>query len=236
MRSMHGNAPKLRAIPLGAAIACAAGAAFADPPTVLYSLTDDFSYTQGCFYNPGDIHQCLCPISWAEQFGGTFGLTLVPGGGPDFVTYEISGIDWVVGLGENIAITGSGTYEIGTDQNGNPVQRMTLDLFFDGFGPVAYESGLIPGGDDGYPPEIVVPLSDGYYCAGRRITVGASPAGSAPADVAPPGGDGIVGVGDFLAVLGDWGLPGPRATDIDGSGTVDIGDVLLVLGGWTGSD
>ena len=55
-----------------------------------------------------------------------------------------------------------------------------------------------------------------------------------PADVAPPGGDGIVGVGDFLAVLADWGLAGPRPTDIDGSGVVGIDDFLAVLSAWSG--
>jgi hypothetical protein len=52
--------------------------------------------------------------------------------------------------------------------------------------------------------------------------------------VAPPGGDGVVDVLDFLAVVGDWGLPGPRPTDIDGSGTVGMGDVLILLAEWTG--
>jgi hypothetical protein len=232
---MHGNAPRFRAIPLVLGIALVGEtAASADPPTVLYSLTGDFSYTQGCFNQPGEIHQCKCPIMWAEAFSGTFGLTLVPGGDPDFVTYEVSAIDWVVGLGDDLAVTGSGVYEIGADDDGAPVQRMTLDLFFDGYGPVTYASGLVEGGDAGYPPEIVIPVSDGFYCPGRRITVGASPAGPNPADVAPPGGDGVVGVNDFLAVIGDWGLPGPRPTDIDGSGWVDVGDFLAVVGAWTG--
>ena len=65
------------------------------------------------------------------------------------------------------------------------------------------------------------------------ITVAASTADSSPADVAPAGGDGIVGVLDFLAVVADWGLTGPRPTDIDESGTVDIGDILMLLGEWT---
>ena len=60
----------------------------------------------------------------------------------------------------------------------------------------------------------------------------AAPAAAGPADVAPPGGDGVVGILDFLAVLGDWGLPGPRPTDIDDSGQVGIGDLLIVLAEW----
>jgi hypothetical protein len=230
MITMHGNAPKLgmAALALGAS-----SAASADPPTVLYSLNDDFVYTQGCFHNPAAIHQCMCPVAWAPEFSGIFGLTLVPGGDPDFVTYEISGIDWVVDVSGDILITGSGLYEIGSDAYGNPVQQMTLELFFDGYGPVLYESGLIEGGDDSYPPDIAIPVSDGFYCTGRRITVGASAGSGNPADVAPPGGDGVVGVNDFLAVLSEWGLSGPRPTDIDGSGTVDVGDFLALLSAWT---
>ncbi|MHC4969134.1 MAG: hypothetical protein ACYTF4_11010 [Planctomycetota bacterium] len=218
-------------VPLVAALGAASTAA-ADEPTTLYALDEDFEYMQGCFHQPGEWHQCLCPISWAQEFEGTFGLTAMPGD-PGFDTYAISDIDWVVSLNYDLEITGSGIYEIGTDAGGNPVHRMTLELYFDGYGPVWYKSGLVCGGDDDFPPRITIPISDGFYCPGRRITVGASAVELSPADVAPPGGDGIVGVLDFLAVVADWGLPGPRPTDIDGSGTVDLGDILILLGDWT---
>jgi hypothetical protein len=210
-------------------------AATADEPAVLYSLNDDFMYTQGCFTQPGEIHQCKCPISWAMEFSGTFGLTPLPGGDPLFDTFAITDLDWVVGVSGDIVITGSGIYEVGVDAGGDPVQRMTLELFFDGYGPVAFDSGLVAGGDDDYPPVIDIPISDGFYCPGHRITVVASPGEPSPADVAPAGGDGVVDVLDFLAVVGDWGMPGPRATDIDGSGTVGMGDVLILLAEWTGA-
>jgi hypothetical protein len=222
---------RLALLALGAVVG-AVSAASADEPTVLYSLDEDFNYTQGCFHLPDDFHQCMCPISWAQEFEGTFGLTAVPGA-PDFDTYAISDIDWVVSVSGDIAITGSGLYEIGTDAGGDLVQRMTLDLYFDAFGPVTHESGLVKGGDDEFPPEITIPISDGFYCPGHRITVVASAVERSRADVAPPGGDGVVGVPDFLAVVADWGLTGPRPTDIDGSGTVGVGDVLAVLSEWT---
>jgi hypothetical protein len=211
-----------------------ASAASADEPTILYTLDQDFMYTQGCFSQPDEIHQCLCPVGWAQEFSGTFGLTAVPGGDPLFDMFALTDIDWLVELSGEIEITGSGVYEIGTDAGGDPVQRMTLELFFDGYGPVVFESGLVAGGDDEYPPVINIPISDGFYCPGHRITVVASPGEPSPADVAPPGGDGVVDVLDFLAVVGDWGLPGPRPTDIDGSGTVGMGDVLILLAEWTG--
>ncbi len=206
----------------------AAVAAAGGPPTVLYSLGGDAAYTDGCFGNPGQVPQCQCPIALAGEFSGIFGLTQVPGD-----TFEISGIDWIVNLQSAIHITGSGVYAVGTNPAGEPVQSMTLELFFDGAGPVTFDSGPVAGGDPDFPPQINIPISDGFGCPGVRITVGAAAGASNPADVAPQPGDGIVGILDFLAVLGDWGLPGPRVTDIDQSGTVGIGDLLIVLGEWS---
>ena len=51
-----------------------------------------------------------------------------------------------------------------------------------------------------------------------------------PAD-SPP--DGIVGISDFLAVLGAWGPCGdPCATDTDGDGATGIADFLNILAAW----
>ncbi len=44
-------------------------------------------------------------------------------------------------------------------------------------------------------------------------------------------GDGVVGIGDFLALLGLWGSGDP-AYDFDDDGVVGIGDFLTVLGSW----
>ncbi len=51
-------------------------------------------------------------------------------------------------------------------------------------------------------------------------------------------GDGIVGINDFLIVLGSWGpCPGPCppscAADFDGDCVVGINDFLIVLGNWS---
>jgi hypothetical protein len=59
---------------------------------------------------------------------------------------------------------------------------------------------------------------------GAPIEAGAT--GICPADI---DGDGVVGIGDFLIVLGAWGGPGG---DTNGDGTTDILDFLAVLGGW----
>ncbi|MHC4947362.1 MAG: hypothetical protein ACYTG1_03760 [Planctomycetota bacterium] len=207
-------------------------AAQSGPPTILYTLGGDSSYAQGCFGGPEPWQNCLCPIFLALDFRGTFGLTAAPSGDPDVRRFDVSNVSWTVSLSGEIEITGSGVYEITTTPDG-PVQRLTLDLLFDGQGPTPFDSGIVPGGDDGSPPVIDVPISDGLFCPGRRITVGASATAPTPSDVFPMGGDGVVDVADLLCVLSDYGLPAPRATDIDDSGTVDVGDVLAVLGAWT---
>ena len=46
-------------------------------------------------------------------------------------------------------------------------------------------------------------------------------------------GDGVVGIGDFLLVLAQWGPCPPGCfADIDDDGTVGILDFLLVLANW----
>jgi hypothetical protein len=43
-------------------------------------------------------------------------------------------------------------------------------------------------------------------------------------------GDGLVGITDFLALLGQWGTCG--SADFDGDGEVGINDFLELLGNW----
>ena len=43
--------------------------------------------------------------------------------------------------------------------------------------------------------------------------------------------DGVVGISDFLTLLGAWGQTGSVA-DLDNDGIVGIGDFLLLLGSW----
>jgi hypothetical protein len=45
-------------------------------------------------------------------------------------------------------------------------------------------------------------------------------------------GDGIVGITDFLALLGAWGTDPGGPPDFDGDGTVGITDFLTLLGEW----
>ena len=60
------------------------------------------------------------------------------------------------------------------------------------------------------------------------------PADGSPGDCCPADldGDGVVGITDFLELLGDWGrCPGCPA-DLDGDGVVGIADFLKLLGAW----
>ncbi len=157
----------------------------AGPPTVGYELNASSAYSAGCFGNPGQVPQCQCAILLALDFSGTFGLTPVPGE-PGFDTFGVSDIEWTASLQDDVVITGSGTYEIATDASGNPVQRMTLELVFNGGDTVAFDSGLVAGGG-GFPDVIEIPISDDFGCPGTRITVGARPSAN-PADCAPAGG------------------------------------------------
>jgi hypothetical protein len=45
-------------------------------------------------------------------------------------------------------------------------------------------------------------------------------------------GDGDVGIGDLLLLLGAWGPNPGHAADFDGDGEVGITDFLDLLAGW----
>lgn len=199
-------------------------------PSFTYTLGDGSAYSEGCGV-PGQNSPCACPVILTGQIEGTFLLSEVPPA-QDFQTFAIEDVHWAVTLGEPFDVTGSGSYQRGQASDGSKVQRLTLQLVVDGAELVEYDSGLIPGGGDEVPPVIDVSVNDGVLCYAHGFTVAAGPVN--PADVAPPGGDGVVGVLDLLAVLSDWGLSGPRATDIDGSGQVGVGDLLAVLAAWSG--
>ena len=46
-------------------------------------------------------------------------------------------------------------------------------------------------------------------------------------------GNGVVGIGDFLAVLVEWGPCAGCDADVDGDGVVGILDLLTVLSNWS---
>jgi hypothetical protein len=80
-------------------------------------------------------------------------------------------------------------------------------------------------------------VGDGSFCCFTEICVtipDCTPV-ALPSDL---DGDGIVGMVDFLALLGAWGpcsdcgTPQACPADFDGDCAVDIGDLLILLGNW----
>ncbi len=53
-----------------------------------------------------------------------------------------------------------------------------------------------------------------------------------PWDIEPPGGDGLVGITDFLDLLAQWGTDPGGPPDFDGDGNVGIIDFLELLANW----
>jgi hypothetical protein len=54
---------------------------------------------------------------------------------------------------------------------------------------------------------------------------------SCPCDCEDPP-DGTVDVGDFLALLAQWGIPGMCDCEDPPDGAVDVGDFLAILAAW----
>ncbi len=71
---------------------------------------------------------------------------------------------------------------------------------------------------------------DGGTLAGVEATVEFIQPGNPECPWDCVGSDGIVGIDEFLNILGNWGQPG--ACDYDGSGAIGIEEFLKVLGVW----
>ena len=78
--------------------------------------------------------------------------------------------------------------------------------------------------------DVLVPASPGQDLDGNGIP---DTCETGPADV---DGNGLVDVGDLLAVLGAWGTCPAQSVcpeDVDGDGNVDVTDLLAVLADWS---
>ena len=54
-----------------------------------------------------------------------------------------------------------------------------------------------------------------------------------PADIVPPGGNGLVNIDDLLAVINNWGATGGgNPADVNQDNVVNIDDLLAVIGAW----
>ncbi len=99
--------------------------------------------------------------------------------------------------------------------------------------PIAYQIDLFSGAFTVLPVEFD-PTLNAWYCIvpdfDQLAAVRLDAFDACPWDCAD--GDGVVGIGDFLAVIGQWGQIG-AGCDLDADG-VGIEDFLAILGNWGG--
>ena len=130
----------------------------------LYELTDDGGYVEGCF------DPCMCPIFMNLTLQGSFQLTSVSQE-TDGAHFEVTAVDWQFVMGEEIiAVTGSGHYQIDSDQH-----RMVLDLLV-GDGPEQqFDSGLVALESE-VPGIFIAVALNGFYCYDYVFDIAAVPA------------------------------------------------------------
>jgi hypothetical protein len=150
---------------------CGVGNGLANAQTtggaVLYLLSTDTTFVQGCF------PPCLCPVMIGVPAKGSFWLT--PSGSDGlFKTYSVTGVNWTISMnGTATSVTGSGTYKAGGGSAAQ--QELSLDLRV-GQGSVQhFDSGLVT---ESVPlPNIEVTISvQGQVCFDSVFTIHTSPA------------------------------------------------------------
>lgn len=139
-------------VPALAALSLLGATARCESRGTVYGLTADSLFQQGCF------PPLACPGVIGQALGGTFRLVPVPQPpGSPFDVYAVEDVYWLARFsGEDIPITGSGTYTIGGEFG--ILQRMQLQLRV-GDAPIQqFDSGFTPVGGAVFP-EIDVRIS-----------------------------------------------------------------------------
>ena len=114
---------------------------------------------------------CDC-TALESRLTGTFDLRSLSSS-PLYSQYAVEAIEWTASEpGRSVTITGHGTYRVGGTV---AVERMVLDLSFDGAPALRFDSGEVSGRGDF--PRITIPLRrhQEASCADSVITVAASP-------------------------------------------------------------
>jgi hypothetical protein len=103
----------------------------------VYGLNADSQLQEGCF------PPLACPVLIAESIGGTFRLTEAPFAAPSlFDTFLVTDVYWLTRLGgEDVPITGSGTYIRGGEFA--LMNRLQLDLRVGDQEVQSFDSGLV---------------------------------------------------------------------------------------------
>jgi len=157
-------------------LVCALAALFSAPAGAqpglngqLYRLERGSTFSRGCF------SPCLCAIFRTEEIRGTYALTF-DHSDPLFDYYSVDDVNWIVTIGgQEVPITGSGTYRIGGKFA--LTHQMVLELAIGDENPQMFDSGLIPGGAE-FPDIINIVVSiDGMRCFDTVIDIRSSLAG-----------------------------------------------------------
>ena len=104
----------------------------------VYALTAESDFAEGCFA------PLMCPVILAQAIGGTFRLSSLPEAESGALEeYAITDVYWLARIGgEDIPITGSGTYRIGGVSGSQ--QQMVLSLRVGDAEVQVFDSGLVP--------------------------------------------------------------------------------------------
>jgi hypothetical protein len=149
---------------------------------VPYALTGASAYEEGCF------GPCECAVT-IEPLAGRFGFLKLRDTG-DETDWAVVDIRWLVRTSSasstvGTPVTGFGVYV--THKSGTS-QRLMLDLIENGAGPTRFDSGVVPGGQqgpDGGPPrrlDIEV-AANGFACYDRVYSIHAKRRDSASLDL-----------------------------------------------------
>jgi hypothetical protein len=219
-----------------AVVSAVAHAQTPGPAPVLYRLTRGSTFERGCF------DPCECPLQLGVHPHGTFNLTRTDSN-PLFDIYAVTDVAWTVALGgQDVKITGSGTYRIGGEVA--VVQQLQLDLAVGGATVQRFDGGLVPV-NARFPAIDVVISIHGMYCYDTVIRVVAVPAtlptsGGDFAKLDPYGAvadffyDGDVDLSDFSHFQACFNGPNRSPTmtdcgdaDLDADSDVDLADFTV---------
>jgi hypothetical protein len=105
----------------------------------------------------------------------------------------------------------------------------------DNGGGTSTGGGFELAGTIGQPDAGVTLIGGTFEVRGGFWAGGVEPVDTCPADIAPPPGDGTVGVPDLLAIINAWGsCPGcpEDIAPLTGDGMVGVPDLLAVINAW----
>ena len=119
----------------------------------VWALTADSAMTEGCFA------PLRCPVAIAEDLGGTFRLDLLAASAHTNL-YDVRDVFWLARIrGEDVPITGSGTY-----LDGHAEDRLQLELRVGDEAPRNFDSGPVPSGPPGAREiDIEISINGGMY-------------------------------------------------------------------------